>query len=103
MSTTIPANIGFDIHAIDVSGLRGPATGKVAVSYEFAIPRTNEHMAEVSAIDTTVQFSQSRGRIRATNEEYLCIGSTHQPEWLSVLTRLSQLAYVKKIEECFFE
>ena len=33
--------VEFDLSHIDGDGLRGPADGKVAVSYEFCIPDTD--------------------------------------------------------------
>lgn len=96
--------IAFDLSRLDEDGLRGPADGKVAVSYEFAIPNTVRHKAEVKAIDATVEFMPgSRGRIGAGPDECLCIGSTHQQDYRKVLERLAALEYVEKIIECHFE
>lgn len=96
--------VEFDLAQLDEQGLRGPADGKVAVAYEFSIPRTAEHKAEVQAIDPTVQFmSGSRGRIGAGEDEYLCIGSTHQEGYRGVLQALAELAYVERLIECHFE
>jgi hypothetical protein len=98
------SKIQFDLTQIDTDGLRGPADGKIAVAYEFVIPDTPEHRAEVRGIDPSVQFMPgSRGRIGAGEGECLCVGSTHQAEWREVLRRLSELPYVKRIEECWFE
>jgi hypothetical protein len=96
--------IAFELSALDVEGLRGPANGKVAVSYEFVIPDTPEHRREVSLIDPTVQFMpDSRGRIGATDKECLCIGSTHQENYRMALLRLAKLPYIDRIIECHFE
>lgn len=91
-------------HAIGPDGLRDPADGKVAVSYEFALPNTEECRDEVRAIDATVKFMpDSHGRIGASSSGCLCIGSTHQPNYRDVLRKLEELPYVDRIIECHFE
>ena len=96
--------IELDLQNIDRDGLRGPADGKVAVSYEFAIPNTEECKAQVKAIDPTVQFMPgSPGRVRTPSNACLCIGSTHQSDYRAVLNRLAALPYVERIVECHFE
>jgi hypothetical protein len=96
--------IEFDLGQIDADGLRGPHDGKVAVAYEFCIPDTEACKAEVKAIDHTVQFMPgSRGRIGAGRDECLCIGSTHQKNYRSVLHALAKLTYIERIIECYFE
>jgi len=96
--------IEVDLSRLDADGLRGPADGKVAVSYEFRIPNTEACKAQVKAIDSTVQFMPgSRGRIGAGKGECLCIGSTHQRRFREVLHALAELPYVDRIIECHFE
>ncbi|WP_309400162.1 hypothetical protein [Cerasicoccus maritimus] len=98
------SKIEFDLSALDADGLRGPADGKVAVSYEFAIPNSEACKNEVRAIDPTVEFHPSSpGRINAAHDQYLCIGHTHQPNFRQVLAELSALPYVQRITECHFE
>ena len=96
--------VELNLESLDPSGLRGPVGGKVAVSYEFAIPNTDECKAQVMAIDPTVQFMPgSQGRIQAGKTGCLCIGSTHQPSYRQVLRNLAELPYVQRIVECHFE
>jgi len=96
--------IEFDLTQLDKNGLRGPANGKVSVSYEFAIPNTDKHKAAVKAIDRTVKFMPgSRGRIRAGRNQCLCVGSTHQKNYKQVLRQLASLPYIARIIECHFE
>ena len=96
--------IVLDLQSLDHDGLRGPAGGKVAVSYEFAIPNTVECKAQVKTIDPTVEFMPgSQGRIQAPKTGCLCIGTTHQPNYRDVLRRLAELPYVDRIIECHFE
>lgn len=96
--------VELDLSVLDEDGLRGPADGKVDVSYEFVIPDTGDCRAEVSRIDPTVRFvPSSKGRIGAKEGECLCIGSTHQPGYEDVLLSLAELPYVKRIIPCYFE
>lgn len=98
------AVIAIDLDAIDEAGLRGTAAGKVAVSYEFAIPDTPALRDTVRRIDRTVEFMPgARGRIGATSGQCLCIGSTHQAGWRTVLERLAALPGVTPIIECHHE
>ena len=96
--------IEIDLQSLAPDGLRGPADGKVAVSYEFAIPNTEACKAQVRTIDPTVQFMPgSQGRIGVPKTGCLCIGSTHQAGYRDVLRRLAELPYVERIVECLFE
>lgn len=96
--------IEFSLVQLDDDGLRGPPQGKVAVSYEFAIPDTAACKAAVKAIDPTVQFMPgSRGRIGAARQQCLCVGSTHQANYQKVILALARLPYVERIIECYFE
>ena len=74
------------------------------MAYEFCIPNTTQCKDEVKAIDPSLQLmSGSPGRIGCSKNEYLCIGSTHQPEFKRVLQQLAELTYIQQIDECFFE
>jgi hypothetical protein len=102
--TALWQKVELDLQSIDRDGLRGPADGRAAVSYEFAIPNTDDCKAEVRAIDPTVKFMPgSQGRIRAPQTGCLCIGSTHQAGYRDVLRKLAELPYVERIIECHFE
>jgi hypothetical protein len=96
--------VELDLESLDADGLRGPPAGKVAVSYEFAIPNTAPCLAEVKRIDATVRcMPGSRGRVGATEMQCLCVGSTHQDHFREVLRALAALPYVERIIECHFE
>ena len=96
--------VEVDLTQVDADGLRGPPNGKVSVSYEFCVPNTDNCKARVKAIDHTVQFMPgSRGRIGASEQECLCIGSTHQENYRSVLRALAELPFIERIIECHFE
>ena len=98
------AKIDLDLDALDADGLRGPADGKVAVDYEFAIPDTAAAREAVTRIDPSVHFFPgSRGRIGAQPGECLCIGSTHQPRHREILLALARLPEIARIIECHHE
>ena len=102
--TRTKAKISFDLDQLDENGLRGPADGKVALSYEFCIPNDDQKKKAVRQIDPSVRFMPgSKGRIGAKKGECLCIGNTHQRDAIRILKKLSELPYVEKIDECFFE
>lgn len=98
------AKIEIDLDRLDADGLRGPADGKVAVDYEFAIPDTTAARAAVTRIDPSVTFQPgSRGRIGVKPGECLCLGSTHQPRHREILLTLARLPEVDRIIECHHE
>jgi hypothetical protein len=95
--------ITFDLSAISPEGLIGNQQSLRSVGYEFCIPAQADTVKAVKAIDPTVQFSRSRGRIGCQNHQYLCIGQTHQAEWKTVLLKLAGLNYVKRIDRFWGE
>ena len=98
------AKVHLDLAAINADGLAGPPDGLRAVSYEFCIPANEVAVAEVAAIDRTVEVQRgARGRIGCSAAEYLCVGSTHQPGYRDVLVRLARLDYVAAIEPGYGE
>ena len=48
-------------------------------------------------------YSTSPGRIGCGDDQVLCIGETHQPEWRTVLEQLAALDYVEQINQSFAE
>jgi hypothetical protein len=96
--------ITFDLSVLNRAGLYGPPSGLRALHYEFCIPANPDYEARVKAIDPTIVINhKSRGRIGCSAHEYLCLGSTHQPEFRRVLSQLARLPYVKRIDQAFFE
>jgi META domain len=96
--------VTFDLDQIDPTGLSGPPGGQVAVGYEFCIPATPGHLAEVQGIDPGVRAQPgSPGRIGCGPGQVLFLGSTHQPGWRSVLERLAALDYVARIDRFWGE
>src|SRR6188768_3044920 len=69
------AKIQFVIDDIDAHGLRN---GKVAVDYEFCIPARDEILQQVLKIDPAIRaMKASKGRIGCSDQQWLCINSTH--------------------------
>ena len=96
--------IVFDVNAIDRNGLVGPLDGKVSVVYEFCIPYENKYLEEVKSIDPLLNcYHGSKGRIGCQENEYLCLGNTHDKDFKSKLCQLSNREYIKQIAQCFFE
>src|SRR5688572_13670999 len=79
----IPASkIHFTVSGFTADGLYGPADGLRSLAYEFCIPASAELANEVQTIDPTVEvYAASPGRIGCTDDEFLCIGNTHQPNF----------------------
>ena len=100
---SIREKITFDLSAISPEGLIGNQQSLRSVGYEFCIPARPDTRKEVKAINPTIQFSRSRGRIGCQSNQYLCIGETHQPEWKTVLLKLAELDYVKRIDRFWGE
>lgn len=95
------AKIKFDYSAIDDAGLRN---GEVAVDYEFCIPADQSILDQVMKIDQGVRvMKSSKGRIGCTDQQWLCINSTHKAGWKENLFAIASLGYVERIEETFYE
>lgn len=104
MQQSISPKITFDVNNINKDGLYGPPDGLRALDYEFCIPATDAAEAEVKQIDPTVKFHKnSPGRAGCSEEEYLCIGTTHQKDFRSVLAKLAALDYIRQIDQSFYE
>lgn len=98
------SKITFNLGKLNENGLYGPPHGLKALHYEFCIPGDHVHEAQVRQIDPTIQiFKTSPGRVGCAEGEYLCVGSTHQPDFKTVLLKLAKLPYVKRIDQAFFE
>lgn len=100
----VPQKITFDFSTLSEDGLTTPPSGVQSISYEFCIPATASHWAEVQTVDPTAQrFLHSKGRIGCRGDQYLCIGNTHQPQWRTVLLSLARLDYIERIDRFWGE
>ncbi len=94
--------INFDISLLDENGLLGNEEGKVALSYEFCIPKNDLNKNEILGIDSEFQISNSRGRIGCSKNEYLCIGTTND-NYKKILSSLVKKDFIKRIDQTFWE
>lgn len=105
--TAVAGGVGvlrFSLDSLDADGLMGGTGAKRALDYEFCIPRGNRFATEVLEIDPSARLlAESPGRIGCAGDQWLVIGSTHQPGFRAVLRRLSALPYVKRVEQTFYE
>ncbi len=95
--------IPFVLSQLDEDGLYGPEGGKVALDYEFCIPKEEKYLQEARKIDPSLKVQSSRGRIGCGKDQYLCLGNTHQKNYRDILYGLARLPYVERIEQAFFE
>ncbi|MBX2841758.1 MAG: hypothetical protein KTR26_08295 [Flammeovirgaceae bacterium] len=96
--------INFDLSQLNEDGLVGSKDGLRALDYEFCIPDIESFEKEVLSIDPSLKISKgSRGRIGCSQNEFLCIGSTHQDGYLKILEKLTTLHYIEKIDQCLYE
>ena len=102
-SADVGARIGFDLSRLDAQGLYGPADGLRALDYGFCIPDRPDAVSAVRAIDPSVRMYRAPGRIGCPKHTLLCIGNTHQSGYREVLSALSRLAFVERIEQVHFE
>lgn len=95
------SKIDFNYSTIDDNGL---LNSEVAIDYEFCIPKDDVKVAEVMAIEPTIQIPRmAKGRIRCSEEEWLCIVSTNGPGWKDKLHAIAALPYVKRIVQTHYE
>jgi hypothetical protein len=99
--SNINNKITFDISTLSEAGLLPSDT---TIEYEFCIPATPAHLAEIKTIDPSVQyFPHSPGRIGCRRDQYLCISSTHQPNWQETLFEIASLDYIQRIDRFWGE
>lgn len=98
------SKVKFATDKLDERGLYGPPDGLRLLNYEFVIPATEAALAAVQqAAPGAIQVHRnSRGRVGAGENEWLCIGETG-PGWKEKLAALCALTFVKEIRQCFWE
>ncbi len=101
VSAEVLSKIGFDYSAVYSNGL---ANSQVSFDYEFCIPKDDAKAAEVKAIEPDVTMPRlAKGRVGCSENEQLCIVSTHGPKWKDRLYALASLPYVKRIVQTDYE
>lgn len=93
--------IAFSLATLDANGLRH---GEASVDYEYCIPATPKAEADVRRIDPDVHLMKaSRGRVGCVDGQWLCISSTHHPDWRKRLHGIAALPFVEMIIETQYE
>jgi len=96
--------ITFDLDQIGEDGLGNHPGSKVAIDYEYCIPADEQHAALVRKIDPSLKImKRSRGRIGCNENQWLCMGNTHQENWRKILLKLAEEEFVQQIDRTFFE
>lgn len=95
--------IKLDFKELDAEGMTGPASGKVAVNYEFCIPADEKLWKQVQKIDKSAQKNAGKGRVGCKENQWLVIGATNQKNYQRVLFQLASLPFVERIEPVFWE
>lgn len=94
--------MNFSFTKLDKQGLikkRG-----TSLAYEFCIPNKEQYLDKVKSIDETIAiYKSSTGRIGCGENNILCIGETADKDFKKILISLTNLPYVKSINESFFE
>ena len=100
-SKKILSKIEFDYATVDDKGMMDSA---ISIDYEFCIPMDEAKVNEVQAIEPDVTIPKmAKGRIRCSNEEWLCIVSTNGPGWKEKLYAIASLPYVTRIVKTHYE
>ncbi len=100
-SREVLEKIEFDYGAVDDKGL---ANGEVALDYEFCIPKDEAKVTEVRSIVPDVLMPRmAKGRIKCSEQEWLCIVTTNDATWKEKLYRIASLKYVKRILPTHYE
>jgi hypothetical protein len=95
------AKIQFDYSALDENGLY---RGERSLDYEFCIPATETNRKTILDYEPDTRIMEkSKGRIGCKEGQWLCIVSTHDPEWKERLYKIASLSYVDRIIETVYE
>ncbi len=98
-----PSKIRFDLTDIDKRGLIGSPENMVGLDFEFCIPNKESYISEVMAIDASFKTLNSKGRSNCSDNYLLVTGSTYNKDYKKILCKISQLEYVKEINQTFWE
>lgn len=94
--------MNFTFSKLDKDGLTKDR--KTSLAYEFCIPNEAEYLDKIKSIDESIAiYKSSTGRIGCGENQILCIGETEGKDYKNILISLTQLPYVKSINESFFE
>ncbi len=100
--TKTEEKMDFSISELDKNGL--VKTRGTSLAYEFCIPNKSEYLDKIKSIDETIAiYKSSLGRIGCGENQILCIGETAGKDYKQIFISLTNLPYVKSINESFFE
>lgn len=95
------SKIGFNYASIDQ---KGRINSETSIDYEFCIPRDEATLAQVKAIEPNVQTPRmAKGRIACSENEQLCIITTHDSKWKEKLYAIASLPFVQRIIQTDYE
>ncbi len=95
--------IKFDLAKIDQRGLIGDEDNKVAVDFEFCIPKTSNAIEEVMAIYPQFKQQEGKGKSNCGEHQILILGNTYNNDYKNILCKLSRLEYIKEIKQTYWE
>ena len=92
VSPQVMEKIGFDINQFTNDGLQNGQ----AIDYRFCVPRANQAVAAVTAIDFSAQVRPEQGG--CGEREVMMVGNSHQDGFKTIVVGLARLPFIKKIE-----
>lgn len=95
--------IKFDIYELDKRGQLGMENNKTTLDFEFCIPNKVDFLMEVKNIDSSLKSQKGKGRSNCGEEYLLIVGNTYNKDFKKILCKISQLEYVKEINQTMWE
>jgi hypothetical protein len=95
--------IKFNLNMFDKQGLVGEDGGKVALDYEFCVPNNPEILNTIKEIDSSIKPTNGKGRTKCTDNSILLTGNSYGKDIKRILCELSQLEYIKTINQVYWE
>ena len=95
--------IKFDIYELDNRGQMGAENNKTTLDFEFCIPNKVDFLMEVKNIDSSLKSQKGKGRSNCSEEHLLIVGNTYNKDFKKILCKISQLEYVKEINQTMWE
>tara|TARA_R110001592_G_scaffold22641_1_gene89754 strand:+ start:1689 stop:2093 length:405 start_codon:yes stop_codon:yes gene_type:complete len=95
--------IKFDLFELDKRGQMGTENNKTTLDFEFCIPNKVDFLMEVKNIDSSLKSQKGKGRSNCSEEHLLIVGNTYNKDFKKILCKISQLEYVKEINQIYWE
>lgn len=97
------SKIKFDIEQLDKRGLIGTENHKTGLNYEFCIPKDSSKLKTIRKFDGGLKLNQGKGRSGCSKEQWLITGNTYNKQYKHILCELTKLAYIKEINQTYWE